>query len=221
MSRYISERKTAFERRYLYIICFLAFCVVVFGGIVYVVTSQTLKQQMGNKCLGIASAVAALLEEDPEGYQEFIGSLDTESGYYVRTKALIEKIRLGNLDNVAFLYSERRVSEDTMMYLFDGEKADADTFAAPGTMEPITPARRAAYDNRSAHIGDYVHVVWGTLLSAYAPVFNRNTGEFLGLVGADVSIAQYNAVMQKQIGVIIGSAAVMMLMSYAIIRLNR
>ncbi|MDR2137189.1 MAG: hypothetical protein LBO68_02765, partial [Synergistaceae bacterium] len=116
-------RKTAPERKYIYITCFLAFCVIVFGGIVYAVTSQTLKQQMGNKCLGIASAVAALLEEDPEGYREFIETLDTESDYYIRTKAIIEKIRFGNMDNILFLYSEIRVSEDTMMYLLDGEKA--------------------------------------------------------------------------------------------------
>ncbi|MDR1472635.1 MAG: response regulator [Synergistaceae bacterium] len=180
-----------------------------------------MKQQMGNKCLGIASAVAALLEEDPEGYQEFIETLDTESDYYIRTKALIEKIRLGNWDNIAFLYSEKRVSEDKMMYLFDGEKAGSDTFAPPGSIEPLTPTRRAAYESRGAYVGDFLTVIWGTLLSAYVPVFNRNTGEFLGIVGADVSITQYNAVMQKQFAVIIGSVAIMMLMSYPIIRLNR
>jgi signal transduction histidine kinase/DNA-binding NarL/FixJ family response regulator len=214
-------RKTAPARRYIYVICFLAFCVIMFGGIVYTVTSQTLKQQMGNKCLGIAYAVAALLEEDPEGYKEFIQSLDIESDYYVRTKAIIEKIRFGNLDNIVFVYSEIRVSEDEMMYLFDGEKADASTFSAPGTIEPITAARHQAYETQSAHIGDFAPEVWGTLLSAYAPVFNRNTGEFLGIVGADVSIEQYNAVMHKQFAVIIGSAIIVMLMSYFIIRLNR
>ncbi|MDR1979943.1 MAG: response regulator [Synergistaceae bacterium] len=215
------KRKTAPARRYLYIICFLAFSVIAFGGIVYAVTSQTLKQQIGNKCLGIASAVAALLEEDPEGYQEFTKSLDTESDYYIRTKAIIEKIRFGNLDNIVFLYTEIRVSENEMMYLFDGEKAGSSTFSAPGTVEPITAARHQAYESQSAHVGDFAPEVWGTLLSAYVPVFNRDTGEFLGIVGADVSVEQYNAVMQKQFAVIIGSAITVMLMSYFIIRLNR
>ncbi|MDR0648814.1 MAG: response regulator [Synergistaceae bacterium] len=176
---------------------------------------------MGDKCLGIAYAVAALLEEYPEEYQEFIKSLDTESDYYIRTKSVIEKIRFGNLHNIMFVYSEIRASENEMMYIFDGEKSDADTFTPPGSIEPITAARRAAYDSQSAHIGDFAPEVWGTLLSAYAPIFNKNTGEFLGIVGVDVSIEQYNAVMQKQFAVIIGSASIMMLMSYAIIRLNR
>ena len=201
------EKKPRSRKGYLYIVFFLVLCAIVFGGIVYAVTSQALKQQMGNKCLGIASAVAALMEENPEGYQEFIKSLDTESDYYIRTKAVIEKIRFGNLHNIVFVYSEVRVSENEMMYVFDGEKSDADTFSPPGSIEPITAARRAAYDSQSAHIGDFAPEVWGTLLSAYAPIFNTNTGEFLGIVGVDVSIEQYNAVMQKQFAVIIGSAA--------------
>jgi sensor histidine kinase regulating citrate/malate metabolism len=224
MAGHIKGQKAALEVKYIYVICLAAFCAITFAGIVYGVTSQALKQQMGNKCLGIASAVAALLEEDPEGYQEFIESLDTESDYYLRTKALIEKIRFGNLNNITFLYSERRVSEDKMMYLFDGEKAGTPTFSPPGTIEPLTPTRRAAYDTQKAYVGDFATeptVIWGALLSAYAPVFDKNTKEFLGLVGTDVSIKQYNAVMQQQFAVIIGSALVMMLMGYAIVRLNR
>ncbi|MDR1649243.1 MAG: response regulator [Synergistaceae bacterium] len=209
------------ERRYFYIVCFLAFCVILFGGITYSVTSQTLKQQMGRKCLGIASAVSAILEENPEEYRKYIESLDTGSDYYIRTKALIEKIRFGNVDNIAFLYTEMRASEDKMMYLFDGEKSGTDTFAPPGSMEPLTPARRAAYESRSAYIGDFTPVVWGMLLSAYAPVFNRNTGEFLGIVGADVSIEQYNVVMREQFIVIVGSAVITMVMGYLLLRVNR
>jgi hypothetical protein len=85
----------------------------------------------------------------PEKYKEFMESLDTESDYYIRTKAMIEKIRFGNTDNIAFLYTETRVSENEMMYLFDGEYAGSDTFAPPGSIEPVTITRRRAYDSRS------------------------------------------------------------------------
>jgi CheY-like chemotaxis protein len=40
-------------------------------------------------------------------------------------------------------------------------------------------------------------------------------------VGVDVSIKQYNAMMQKQFAVVIGSSIVMMLMTYVILRLSR
>ncbi|MDR3163997.1 MAG: response regulator [Synergistaceae bacterium] len=213
-------------KRYIYnasffLVFLVVFFVILFGGVVYFITSQTLKQQMGRKCLGIASAVVALLEENPEDYRKFIETLDTEGDYYIRTKALMEKIRFGNVDNIAFLYTEVRISENNMMYLFDGEKAGADTFAPPGSIEPLTLTRRKAYENKSPYTGDFVTTVWGTLLSAYVPLFNRDTGEFLGIVGADVSIEQYNAVMNKQFVVIIGSAVIVSIMGYILIRLNR
>ncbi|MDR1510374.1 MAG: response regulator [Synergistaceae bacterium] len=210
--------RIGYARRYIYISCVFWFF---FGGILYFVTSQTLKQQMGRKCLGIASAVAVLLEEDPEGYRKFIETLDTESDYYIKTKAMIEKIRFANEDNIAFLYAEIRVSENEMMYLFDGEYAGAGTFAPPGSVEQLTATRRAAYDSASAYIGDFVTTVWGFLLSAYAPVFDRGTGEFLGIVGADVSEEQYNAVMNKQFLILLGSAILVSAMGYFLIQLDR
>ncbi|MDR1579141.1 MAG: hypothetical protein LBS35_02190 [Synergistaceae bacterium] len=85
--------RMGFAEKFIYIACAFWFFV---GGILYFVTSQTLKMQMGKKCLGIASAVAALLEEDPESYRKFTETLDTESEYYIRTKAVMEKIRSGN-----------------------------------------------------------------------------------------------------------------------------
>ncbi|MDR2447825.1 MAG: response regulator [Treponema sp.] len=176
---------------------------------------------MGNKCLGLASAVAALLEADIKEYRNFIHSLDATSEYYVKTKKLIEKIRFDNIDNIAFLYTEIRVSEDTMMYLFDGEKEESATFAYPGLREPLTTTRRRAYDAQSAYSGGFVTTIWGTLMSAYAPVFDTNTGEFIGLVGADVSVEQYDVVMKKLFAVIAGSAAIVALMGFLIIHLSR
>ncbi|MDR1579140.1 MAG: PDC sensor domain-containing protein [Synergistaceae bacterium] len=100
------------------------------------------------------------------------------------------------------------------MYLFDGEYTGSETFAAPGSVEPLTVTRRRAYESGRPYIGDFVTTVWGTLLSAYAPVFDTNTGEFLGIVGADVSVEQYNEVMNKQFVMIIGSAVIISVMGY-------
>jgi signal transduction histidine kinase/ActR/RegA family two-component response regulator len=216
----MTAKKATFAHAYVYAVCFMVFAVILFGVLVYSVTAHAMKQQMSHKCLGLASAVAALLEVNPEEYRDFIRTLDTTSAYYVKTKRLIEKIRFDNEDNVAFLYAEIRASDDTMMYLFDGEKEGTPTFAPPGLEEPLTVTRRHAYDTQSAYAGDFVDVVWGTLLSAYAPVFDTDTGEFIGLVGADVSVEQYNDVMRKLLAVIAGSAVMVALMGFWVIRLS-
>jgi signal transduction histidine kinase/CheY-like chemotaxis protein len=218
--RNMPAKKAASVRTYVYTVSFLVFAVIMFGVVIYSVTAHIMKQQMGNKCLGLASAVAALLEVRSKEYRELINTLDTSSEYYINTKKLIEKIRLDNIDNIAFLYAEIRVSEDTMMYLFDGEKAGSSTFAPPGRKEPLTVTRRRAYDTQRAYSGGFVTTVWGTLMSAYTPVFDTATGEFIGLVGADVSIEQYYMVMKKLLAVIAGSAAVVALMGFLVIHLS-
>jgi signal transduction histidine kinase len=213
-------KKAQSVRTYVYAVSFLVFAVIMFGVVVYSVTAHIMKQQMSNKCLGLASAVAAILEVYPDEYRNFINTLDTTSEYYKKTKKLIEKIRFDNINNIAFLYAEIRASEDTMMYLFDGEREGSSTFASPGLVEPLTVTRRRAYDTQSACSGDFVTTVWGTLLSSYAPVFDATTGEFIGLVGADVSTEQYNVVMDKLLAVIAGSAAVVALMGFWVIHLG-
>jgi diguanylate cyclase (GGDEF)-like protein len=168
----------------------------------YMITARTLKDQMGHKCMGIAISVATLFEYDIDSFKEYKENLDTESGYYRKVKAEMEKIRFGNIDNIAFLYVETRISKSEMQYLFDGEIPGTDTFAPPGLVDPLTPTRIIAYETGRPYIGDFVETVWGKLLSAYAPVFDPATGELLAIVGADVSIEQYNAIMKNQMFVI-------------------
>lgn len=180
-----------------------------FGVVMHNMAGQVLKEQMGNKCLGIATSVATLLEKDIVGYKEFVETLDVSSDYYITLKRDMEKIRHINIDNIAFLYVEIRISEYEMMYLFDGEFEDSITFAKPGSTDPLTKSRIIAYETESMHIGDFVTTQWGTLLSAYAPIVDPETQEFLGLVGTDVSIEQYDAVLKYQTNVIVFSVLLM------------
>jgi signal transduction histidine kinase/CheY-like chemotaxis protein len=188
-------------------IIFLSFA----GVIMYRSTAAAMKNQMGNKCLGIATAMAALIERDAGPYRRFIATLDTDSEYYQMLKANMEKIRFANKDNIAFIYAEVRVSDTEMMYIADGEIAGTDTYAEPGLKEPLTETRRIAYDTQAPYIGDFVTTVWGTLLSAYAPIFDPDNGDFIGIIGADVSVEQYNEIMNKQFFTITAGIAVLIL----------
>jgi signal transduction histidine kinase/CheY-like chemotaxis protein len=205
---------------YLCAVCFLGCVIVVFDIIVYSITAGMVKQQLTGKCFGIASAVAAVLEENPAGYREFCETLDTGSDYYIRTKGLIEKVRFDNLDSIAFLYVEVRFSEDEMMYVLDGEKEGTAGFSPPGEKNPLTITRRRAYDTRGPSMGDFVTTAYGTLMSAYAPVFDTRNGELIGLVGADVSIEQYEAIMRKIFVIIAAGVAIITIMGALIIRLG-
>jgi diguanylate cyclase (GGDEF)-like protein len=183
----------------------------------YAITARTLKEQMGDKCLGIAISVATLFEDDIDSLREYKKTLDTESDFYRKTKAKMEKVRFGNIDNIAFLYVETRISESEMLYLFDGEIPGTATFAPPGLIDPLTPTRVTAYETGRPYIGDFVETVWGKLMSAYAPVFDTATGELLAIVGADVSIEQYNAIMKNQMFVILLNTLVFALLALVLL----
>lgn len=214
------EQKSMFTKVPLMIFIFFVFLLTIFGWVICRQTAQIMKKQMGDKCIGIATAVATLIEQDVEAYKQLIDTLDTGSEYYEQLKTSLERIRLGSEDNIAFLYAEIRISDSEMMYIVDSEPTGSDNFLPTGSVEPITDTRRIAYDTQSPYTGDFLTTVWGTLLSAYAPVTDQSTGEFIGLVGVDVSIEQYNAVMYNQYFIIIGSISILTLMIATLLMLS-
>ncbi|MCC8166677.1 MAG: sensor domain-containing diguanylate cyclase [Planctomycetes bacterium] len=191
-----------------------------FGVLVHQMTSRTVKEQMANKCAGIAVAVATLLEQWPDNYKEFAETLDTTSPYYRRIKALMEEIRQGNRDNIIFVYTEKRVSANEMVYVLDGEPPDAKFFSPPGDIDLMNDTRHRAYDSRQVTTGGFIDTKFGPLLSAYAPIVNKESGEFLGLVGVDVSIDQFNEVMNYMVTLIVASLGIMVLMVAALLVLS-
>lgn len=216
----ITERKSIFTRALMLIFIFFVMLMILFGLFMNNASAHTMKGQMGNKCIGIASAVATMIERDVEDYIQYINTLDTDSEYYIRMKADIEKIRFANEDNIAFLYTEVRISDTEMMYILDGEPAGTDLFSPPGSVNPLTETRRIAYDTNASHIGDFVTTSFGTLLSAYAPVKDPSTGKLIGLVGVDVSIEQYNELRYYQRLIIAGCISILIMMVAAALFLS-
>jgi len=202
------KRRSVISKSFVFIFLFFLVFMLIAGVFIYGAAAQTVKKQLRNKCIGIATATATLIERDTAGYREFIDTLDTDSAFYKTLKSDMEKIRFGNKDNISFLYAEVRASETEMMYVMDGELADTDTFSPPGTVEPLTETRRIAYETQAVYAGDFVVTVWGTLMSAYAPVFDNETGALIGIVGVDVSIDQYNEILKYQLYSIMGSISI-------------
>jgi signal transduction histidine kinase/CheY-like chemotaxis protein len=209
-------------RLYL-LLCIVLICAIIaFGALVYTSTGQQVKRQMGNKCLGIASSIAVVLEQDPESFRHFIDTLDTSTEYYERMQAIVEEVRWDNPDNIAFLYVENRVSETDMVHLFANTIPNTDHYATAGLVNPLTPTRIRAYETQVPVVGDWVTTEWGTLLSAYVPVFDRRTGEFMAIVGCDVSDVQYREVMSPLLTLLLGGLALIVaLMVFLFFRLNR
>lgn len=214
-------RNRALLRIFLTLFLVLVLVLGCFGAFLYYSTSQLMIQQLGSKCVGIASAVAVIVEEDLSGYRDFAATLDTGSDYYRSTLAKLQQIRQANADSIAFLYTEIRISQDEMMYLFDAEPADSELHSPPGETAPLNEGELQAYETATAAFsGDFFTDLYGSLLTCYAPILDRESGELVGLVGVDISKEQYSAVMRNQLLSIVGSVALLMVMLAATLALS-
>lgn len=203
------ESRAIFARTFVQIISIVIVIMSVFGVVIYKVTENAVSRQLSNKCQGIAIAAATLIEQDTDGYLNFIEILDTDSEYYINLKSNFEKIFKGNEDNIAFLYAEIQVSDSEIMYIVDGETEGSDTYVEPGRIDSLSATHLEAYESHDVVVEGFVTTVWGTIMSVYVPVFDQNTGDFIGLVGADVSIEQYYEVMRYMMIIIIVSVILM------------
>ena len=202
-----------FGKFYLILVAAFVCIMVCFGIFTYQSTAATLRTQLGNKCLGIASAVAVIIDDDIEGFIEFSKDLDMESDYYKTMRPKLTRIRDENDGSIVFLYVETRVSDDQIMYVLDSEHEDTEFFTPPGYSDDITQPERDAYASGMPFIPrSFVSNQYGTLLTCYMPLRNPSDGSLVGLVGVDVSIDQYNAVMHSQLLTIVMSIGLIILL---------
>lgn len=162
----------------------------------YNLAAKELKTQLTNKCQALAATVAAIISENSDGYAAFLENLDMESEYYVLTKELMMNLKQVNVEHVTYIYTEAFVDENTKMYVIGGEDPSSPVYTGPGVRESMTKAEKAAYSTQKSALGnDFENTDYGERLSAYEPIFHKDTGEFLGLVGADIIRQQYNSIM--------------------------
>ncbi|WP_027187573.1 sensor histidine kinase [Desulfovibrio cuneatus] len=172
--------------------------VILAGGIIaYSLAAGQLKNQLALKCQALAATVATVIAEDSEGYAAFLQNMDTQSDYYRRTKALLMQIKNVNKQHVQYLYTTSRAGEDAIMYVLGGENPSSPVYTAPGVQDTITPAERIAYNTLAPTIGEaFERTAYGQRLSAYQPILHKDTGQLLGMAGADITSEQYKSIMQ-------------------------
>jgi sensor histidine kinase regulating citrate/malate metabolism len=186
----------------------------------YNFAATVMKQQLVMKCQALAATVSAVIEEDSDGYTAFLKEMDMETDYYRYTKALMMNLKNVNAEHVTYIYTEARVDADTMMYVIGGDDPASPTHTAPGVRDAITTSGRIAYDSQSAVLGeDFIRTEYGVRISAYQPIIHKETGKFLGLVGADITQSQYNEIMrifilQTAVSLIVGLTVIVLSMMW-------
>jgi len=190
-------RKKRIKQQIIMISSVFCLIILITGFISYNLAANVLREQLVLKCKAIALTVASVIASDSNGYEDFLNTFDTESDYYNRIKELMMEIKKANVDQVFYIYTEARVDKDTMMYVIGGEDPSNPMYTAPGVEDKLVDANREAYDKQIPVTSmNFEDTKYGVRLSAYAPIFHKETGEFLGLAGADITKLQYSNVMK-------------------------
>ncbi|UWG97812.1 ATP-binding protein [Dehalobacter sp. DCM] len=134
-------------------------------------------------------------------YEEFLASKKPNT-YFEEMQTYFKKVH--SETGVEYVYIEHKISPNKIEYIFDSEEdclGDID--------EMYTPKAHTSVE--SFFTTAETSVLWGTLITGYAPIINDN-GEIISVVGTDVDINFIYKELLKRIGQIIIYTLVMVLL---------
>ena len=207
---------------------FLLFAVIVISCL-SLITAMTLYrniesllvEEKGRKAMSVSVAVAKLIEEDYVEFDQFVKTKEYKSGnydkaYYEKMQAIFKDLR--EKTGVKFLYCGKRVSDDEMIYLFDGEDPSSDLFSPLGSEDNIDEIERRVYREKTSGFTPIVNdSVWGELLTGVTPIIDPATGKVIAHVGVDVSVGQIKTALFSVRNVIFLNSIVISIITFLII----
>lgn len=144
------------------------------------------------RALGIATLTAEVISQDIESYKklyeiEDYGTGNLDRAYYEKMNALFRQMKANS--GADFLYTEKLINNDRMLYLLDGEEPGSEDFSPIGTEDVASDYEVRACSTATKQVSDLVFFEgWGYYISSVAPILDPGTGNCLGLVGVDFSI---------------------------------
>ncbi len=187
------------------VIILLAAVFGAFGAAVYRYFTDTISSYLGQLASLTAQASVSVIEERIGEYVQLRTPADEATPYYLEMQAVFQRIKAGGV--ARYIYTEQQVSVDQVEYILDAEPVGSPFFSPVGSRDNMDDLRRRAYAERKPVYGPLdKDPVWGVLITGYAPIMKRSSGEFIGLLGVDIDAATANSIFRKT-AVIIGLIA--------------
>jgi diguanylate cyclase (GGDEF)-like protein len=105
---------------------------------------------------------------------------------YLAFNAVLEEIKRNS--DVTFIYTSKYLNDKTSIFILDAENPNSVLFSPFGSRDSMDPAElQTLLSGESTVTRVEDDSVWGTYLSAYAPIKDNRDGSTVGLVGVDYS----------------------------------
>ena len=167
----------------------------------YYYIQNVIIEEVGKNAANTSKTIAKFIEQDLDSYiklyetEEYIeGAYDQD--YYDEMRRLFHS--LTEQTGAKYIYSEKRVSSDQIVYILDAEAQ------VLGVKETMSDLKMNTYNRESpVYSGIISDEKWGPLVSGFSPIKDEKTGEYYGFIGVDFSLQYVQKILSKVKQVII------------------
>ncbi len=181
-------------------------------------------EEKGKNAMSVSIAVAKLVEQNNSSFHRLLKVDEYKvENYDVIYHAQMQQIfrELREKTGVKFLYCGKRISENEMIYIFDGEAPVSELYSPLGSSDNLNVMEQTIYRSKAS---GYTPIVddpdWGTLLTGMTPILDPSTGEAVAHIGADVSVDSiHTSLINIQKVLMLNAAMITIITSLIIYRL--
>ncbi|WP_418792161.1 GGDEF domain-containing protein [Phosphitispora sp. TUW77] len=186
---------------------------ILLGVVSYRKITSIIEKETGMRACGVALAASYLVNTRMDEYLELDSLDDENTPFYKEMKKLFQEFKASN--NLMYVYTEKRISEDRIIYVLDAEPVDSENFSHIGDEDYIYETREKAYASGKLEYSPLFHdPVWGDLITGYAPLINPKSGEQVGLLGVDIDAKDVLTLFREILFVIIVAICIIFAFSF-------
>jgi diguanylate cyclase (GGDEF)-like protein len=178
-------------------------------------------EEKGKKAMSISIAVEKIIEQNYSSFSKLLNTDDYSDGsydvvYYAKMQQIFREIR--EKTGVKFLYCGKRISDDEMIYIFDGENPNSKLFSPLGSRDNLDVMEQKIYRSKASGYTPIIYdAEWGELLTGMTPIIDPATGDAVAHVGADVSVSSVHTALQRVKSVVMFNAILLIIITSLII----
>ncbi|MBN2252632.1 MAG: hypothetical protein JW701_02965, partial [Kosmotogaceae bacterium] len=172
----------AFARRFsigivlklVVVIISLVFFISLLGYFLYANVYNLIVQGLKKNAIDLAASVARFIEEDVESFIALASVSDYENEefdteYYERTQQIFQDIREST--GVSFIFAEKMLSSEEIVYIFDGEPPGSALFSPIGSVDKMGELELRVFKEGITEATDVVDwEEWGKFVTGYSPI---------------------------------------------------
>lgn len=159
-------------------------------------------ERAGIEAKNVALSIETFLEQDMARYRilndvDLIGTEAFDEAYYQEMLTVFQSLK--EKTDADYIFTEKIVMDTQIVYILDGQPIESEDFSAIGTTDSVGEVELGVYKSGvAASTGLIMDPEWGNYVTGFAPIWDVENNEIIGLVGVDHS-AEYIIEFMKKV----------------------